>query len=268
MMVRPAMNQASAVHFIDTPAGELYARAWDAPRLAMRAPILLIHDSLGCVELWRDFPARLRDATQRTVIAYDRLGFGRSSSRTDSLRPSFVREEAEIYIPCLLRHFGIDRFVPFGHSVGGGMAVCCGAVFGDACAAIVTESAQLFAEDKTLQAIAAARIDFENAEQFARLSRYHGDKARWVLRAWTDTWLSPEFRSWSVTQELAQLRSALLAIHGDLDEFGSVEHLATARNVSTGPVTARLLTNRGHVPHKENPEQMLELVADFLKAVA
>jgi pimeloyl-ACP methyl ester carboxylesterase len=260
------MTQSFADHFIPTPAGQLYARAWNSPRIAGAAPIVLIHDSLGCVELWRDFPARLRDATRRTVIAYDRLGFGRSDSRVDSLRCSFVREEAEVYMPCLLRHFAIDRFVPFGHSVGGGMAICCGAILPQACVAIITESAQMFAEDKTLAAIAAAKIQYEDADRFARLTRYHGEKAPWVLRAWTDTWLSPEFRSWSVRQELAQLAAPLLALHGDLDEFGSGsgEHLQTARNLSTAPVTPRLLLNQGHVPHRQNPQMVVELVADFL----
>lgn len=261
------MTQSFADHFIPTPAGRLYSRVWNSLRAPAAAPIVLIHDSLGCVELWRDFPARLSDATQRMVIAYDRLGFGHSDARVDLPQSSFVREEAEIYIPSLLRHFAIDRFVPFGHSVGGGMAICCGAVLHDTCVAIITESAQMFAEDKTLAAIAAAKLEYKDSDRFARLARYHGDKTLWVLHAWTDTWLSPEFRSWNVSQELKQLTAPLLALHGELDEFGSAEHLQTARNLSTAPVTSHLLLNQGHVPHKQNPQMVVELVAEFLSTV-
>ena len=251
-------------HFVGTPRGHLFARAWIGQEASAAAPIVLIHDSLGCVELWRDFPARLRDTSRRTVIAYDRLGFGRSDPRTDQLVPSFVREEAEVSVPHVLEHFGVRHFVPFGHSVGGAMAICCGAVSGEACPALVTESAQMFAEQKTLDAIAAARIDYQNAEKFARLSRYHGEKTQWVLRAWIETWLSPAFASWSVALELAQLRSPLLAMHGELDEFGSLEHLEAARTKSGAAVMTRVLHNQGHVPHREQPLAVAELVAQFL----
>lgn len=262
------MNPAFSDHLVATPTGRLFARSWGLADSASGAPIILIHDSLGCVELWRDFPARLRDATGRVVIAYDRLGFGRSDPRNGALQVSFVREEAECYIPCLLQYFSIDRFVPFGHSVGGGMAICCGAILGEICSAIVTESAQMFAEKKTLDSIAAARIAYDNAERLARLSRYHGEKAGWVLHAWTDTWLSAPFQSWSVRQELAQLRSPLLVLHGDSDEFGSADHLTTARNLSAAPVTTHLLSNHGHVPHKESPEMVVKLVAQFLATMS
>jgi pimeloyl-ACP methyl ester carboxylesterase len=253
-------------HFVETSGGRLFARVWTPGSATDDPPLVLIHDSLGCVELWRDFPARLSSATQRTVLAYDRLGFGRSDPRTDPLRSNFIREEAEVFLPRLLEHFRIERFVPFGHSVGGGIAISCGALLRDACTGIVTEAAQTFAEQKTLLGVAEARTEYEDPDRFARLRKYHGEKAAWVLSAWIDTWLSPAFSDWNLRHELSQLRSPLLAIHGDRDEFGSPEHLELARTSSAAPVTAKLLKGVGHVPHREQPETIMQLTAQFLAA--
>jgi len=256
---------ATTEHFIETPLGRLFARAWTSADRPTKAAIVLLHDSLGCVDLWRTFPATLCTATARQVIAYDRLGFGRSDPRSDQPQPDFVRQEAETYVPCLLRHFQMKRFVAFGHSVGGAMAICCGAVLPAATAAIVTESAQVFAEDKTLQGIAAARVEYARDERFERLKKYHGEKAAWVLQAWTDTWLAPEFASWNVRRELEQLRSPLLALHGDRDEFGSLDHLEVAQRLSGAPVTTHVMQGVGHVPHKEKPDSVVDLVSRFLE---
>lgn len=262
MLIKPDLTYAD--HFVETPHGRMFARAWTPFEPARGAPIVLIHDSLGCVELWRDFPQKLSASTQRQIIAYDRLGFGRSDPRSDALRASFVREEAQIYMPHLLRYFQIERFVPFGHSVGGGMAICCGADLPGACVAVVTESAQMFAEDRTLHAIAAAKIEYAKPERFEKLQRYHGAKTSWVLRAWTDTWLSAEFASFSVRQELRTLQCPLLALHGEFDEFGSLEHLRVARDLSVGAVTTRELAGLGHVPHREAPQLVLQAVTQFI----
>jgi pimeloyl-ACP methyl ester carboxylesterase len=254
----------TADHFVDTPSGRMFARIWTPASPAHDTPIVLIHDSLGCVELWRDFPARLCNGTRLGVIAYDRLGFGRSDPRTDRLSPSFIRDEADIFLPRLLHHWSIDRFVPFGHSVGGGMAIQCGVLHPQACPAIITEAAQTFSEEITLLGVAAAQSEYQEPERFARLRKYHGDKAAWVLSAWIDTWLSPEFSTWNLRSELSQLRSPLLALHGDRDEFGSPEHLEVARRTSGAAVTTHLLEGIGHVPHRERPERVVDLVARFL----
>lgn len=262
MLIKPDPTHAD--HFIDSPYGRMFARVWTPFEHAKGAPIVLLHDSLGCVELWRDFPEKLSASTQRQIVAYDRLGFGRSDPRSDHLRATFVREEAEIYMPYLLRYFQIEHFIPFGHSVGGGMAICCGAGLPSACVAVVTESAQMFAEDRTLNAIAAAKLQYATSERFDKLKRYHGTKTSWVLRSWTDTWLSAEFASFNVRQELRTLQCPLLALHGDLDEFGSLEHLRVARELSGGGVTTRELPGLGHVPHREAPQLVLQTVTQFM----
>lgn len=253
-------------HSIPVPGGNVFAREWRAAAGAADPPLILIHDSLGSVALWRDFPAQLAQGSGRRVIAYDRLGFGQSSARHDRLTRGFVTEEAQIYLPALLRHFRLERFIAFGHSVGGGMAVCAAAALADSCAALVIESAQMFAEDRTLQGIAAAKIDFQNDVNMARLRRYHADKAPWVLEAWTGSWLSPQFADWNLREELTRIRCPVLALHGDHDEFGSLHHAEIIRASVAGPVEVEIIEGGGHVPHREQPAAIVEKVVKFLAA--
>lgn len=254
-------------HTVTTPGGRLFVREWPPARAAPAPPLVLIHDSLGCVELWRDFPQLVCAQTGRRVIAYDRLGFGRSDARSGPLSNAFVRAEAESSMPRILEHLGMSRFIAFGHSVGGGMAVHCATALAAACAGVITESAQMFAEDRTLREIAAAKLTYRDPAQLAKLRRYHGDKAQWVLDAWTDTWLSPEFASWTLRAELPRIRCPMLAIHGEDDEFGSLAHPEMIRASSGGRTQICILPGFGHVPHREQPGKIAAIVAGFVARI-
>jgi len=225
---------------------------------------LLFHDSLGCVDLWRDFPERLASATRRVVVAYDRLGFGRSDPYPGLLPAHFIRDEAVNSVASLQEQLGLGVFIPFGHSVGGGMAVATAARLPDLCTALVTESAQAFVEDRTLAGIRAAKAAFQEPGQIERLERYHGSKARWVLDAWTETWLSPAFAHWTLDEDLKQVRCPALAIHGDEDEYGSERHPKRIARLTPGPSEPVILSSCGHVPHRERPEEVLREITDFL----
>ncbi|WP_174908485.1 alpha/beta fold hydrolase [Burkholderia diffusa] len=257
--------------WVETPQGRLFAKRWRgvparAPAApAPVAPIVLLHDSLGCVELWRDFPAQLARATRRDVIAYDRLGFGRSDRHPGQLGMTFVRDEADHGFHALLERFGIDAFVAFGHSVGGGMAAGCAAAYPARCRALVTVSAQAFVEDRTRDGIREAGQQFDAPGQLDRLARYHGDKAEWVLRAWVDTWLSPAFRDWSLDDELPRVHCATLAIHGEQDEYGSDVHPKRIAARVAGPSSFLLLDGCGHMPHRERTDDVLAAVATLLR---
>lgn len=245
--------------WIDLAGRRVFARRWRAADDAV--PIVLLHDSLGAVDLWRGFPGQLAHALGRTVIAYDRLGYGRSDPHPGTQPLSFIRDEADTAFAALREQLTLDAFVLFGHSVGGGMAVACAARHADGCSALVTESAQAFVEDRTLAGIVAAKRTFEREEQLARLRRLHGDKAEWVLQAWTDTWLAPEFAGWTLDDELRGVRCPVLAIHGDRDEFGSERHPQRIAGLTRG--TASILAGCGHVPHREHESTVIELVKRF-----
>lgn len=255
-------------HWVEHPQGRIFARCW-TPSSAVSTsmpdrPIVLFHDSLGSVELWRDFPAELSAATGRRVVAYDRLGFGRSDPRNEPPALDFIADESKTYFPVVREQLGFGRFIAFGHSVGGGMAVHCAAEFTADCEGLITESAQAFPEERTLQGVAAAKEQFRDETQLQRLSKYHGDKARWVLDAWTESWLHPEFESWSLAAVLPRVRCPLLAIHGVDDEYGSTRHPEIIGQLCGGPSRVEILPDTHHVPHRERPEIVLELVAAFI----
>ena len=254
--------------WVERPQGRIFVREWTPPGAQGASPIVLFHDSLGSVELWRDFPAALCAATGRRVIAYDRPGFGRSDARSGRPALSFVADEAGQVFPLLREQLGFTRFIAFGHSVGGGMAVHCAAAFADDCEALITESAQAFLEERTVRGIEAAKEAFKDEEQVRRLGRYHGDKARWVLEAWTESWLHPDFADWSLAEVLPRVRCPLLAIHGAEDEYGSVRHPQMIAELCSGPARLEIMEDTFHVPHREQPARVLEMVAGFLRGLA
>ena len=276
MTRRRPSDIASSDLWVAHPQGRIFARAWTPPGTpgagegsdgARASAIVLFHDSLGCVELWRDFPAALCAASGRRVIAYDRLGFGHSAARAELPALDFVAEEARVFFPVLREQLGLERFVAFGHSVGGGMAVNCAALFASACDALITESAQVFPEALTLSSIAQAKGQFADGAQLKRLERYHGDKARWVLDAWTESWLHPGFAAWSLKSVLPQVRCPVLALHGVHDEYGTTIHPELIGGLSAGPAQIEILPETFHVPHRERPEVVIERVCGFLEPV-
>lgn len=147
------------------------------------------------------------------------------------------------------------------------MAAMVAARYGAQCKAVVTESAQAFVEDRTLQGIRAAQQDFARPGQLARLEKYHGDKAAWVLSAWVDTWLSQPFADYRLDEALERVRCPVLAIHGEHDEFGSLVHPERIRDRARGPVEVEIVAGGGHVPHREQPERIAQRIARFLARV-
>jgi len=254
--------------WVDHPDGRIFVRTWgkssDTSLPQKEAPIVLFHDSLGCVDLWRDFPARLSAATGRQIIAYDRLGFGRSDPRTDIPTLDFVSDEAKTYFPAIREQLGIQKFIAFGHSVGGGMAIHCATRFPADCEALITESAQAFLEDRTAQGIMTAKQQFKDEQQIERLRKYHGAKAKWVVDAWTETWLDPEFATWSLTGILPAVTCPVLAIHGVFDEYGSTRHPELIGQLCSGPSRVEIMAETYHVPHRERPEAVIDMVSRFL----
>lgn len=249
--------------WIESNTSRLFARRWHPRTVRSDAALVLLHDSLGCVELWRDFPRSLAEATGREVIAYDRLGFGRSAAHPHRLNSCFIAAEAHDGFAATIRHFHLNRFAVLGHSVGGAMAAHCAAASAGHCQALITLSAQAFVEERTLQGICSARQSFSQPEQLARLERYHGDRATWVLDAWVNSWLADEFRDWCLDAVLPQVQCPLLAIHGNEDEYGSLRHPERITALAAGPAETLVLPC-GHLPHREQPERVLEAIADFL----
>lgn len=253
---------------IPTPRGQLFASRW-VPETAnsTQPPIILMHDSLGCITLWRNFPEKLAKRTGRTVIAYDRLGFGRSDPHPGLLAPpDFITDEADGDFNIVIKHFDIANFVVLGHSVGGGMGIGIAATTPIQCKGLISISAQTFAEEKTIEGVRTAQKTFAEPEQIERLTKYHGDKVEWILGAWIENWLSPAFEGWSLTPLIGAIICPILAIHGEDDEYGSPAHAERIKQRATTPVTLSVLQGEGHVPHKTSTQEVLASIENFLSS--
>lgn len=250
---------------INVQGGQVFSRTWEMPN--SKSPIVLLHDSLGSVDLWGSFPLSLAETTKRTVIAYDRLGFGKSSPRSELPSIRFISEEAELYFPSIKKELNIKNFCLFGHSVGGGMAVVIASRFQEECKAVITESAQAFVEDITARGIQIAKEKFKNPEAVEKLKKLHGEKAHWVLSAWIDVWLSPDFAEWSLKETLPKVFCPLLAIHGDRDEYGSRKFPEIISGLAGGKSQMELIADCGHIPHREKKDIVLQLATSFLEGI-
>jgi pimeloyl-ACP methyl ester carboxylesterase len=253
---------------VPTPLGALYAKAWypsaaEDARSGDLDPIVLLHDSLGSVVLWRDFPELLARATGRTVLAYDRLGYGRSGPRFGAIGFTYVHDEAEQVVHVAQACLDAARFVPFGHSIGAGMAIATAVRFPERCGAVISESAQAYVDARIVEGVRIESTALQTTG-LERLARYHGGQAEWVLDAWAGTWTDPAFGSWSLRADLAAIRCPALVIHGDADEYASTCHPEFMRRLIPARTRVEIVPSCGHIPHRQKPADILAIVQSFL----
>ena len=226
--------------------------------------LVFLHEGLGCVEMWKTFPERLCEATGLPGLIYDRQGHGRSSPLTETRTPEYQHEEALDFLPQVLRRLNIQRPVLIGHSDGGTIALIFAARFPDWPVCVVTEAAHVFVEEVTVQGIRQAKQAFETTNLPDKLAKYHGDKTRDIFSAWADTWLDPKYHSWNIESELPSIRCPLLVIQGEKDEYGSLEQVESIVDNSSGPAEPLIIPGRGHIPHLEAEDEVIEGVVGFL----
>jgi pimeloyl-ACP methyl ester carboxylesterase len=249
--------------FLDVGAQHLEYRMI-GPRPDAAPTLVLLHEGLGCVGLWGDFPERLAAATGAGVFAYSRAGFGRSSAVTLPRPLSFMHDEARDVLPPLLAAIGFRRGLLIGHSDGASIAaIYAGSVQDHRVRGLVLMAPHLFTEDATVNGVAQAREAYAQGDLRARLARWHSH-VDCAFRTWSESWSNPAFRSWNIREELAYIRVPILIIQGAGDQYGTVRQIETAQEECYCPVEVALLAEAGHAPHREAAEVTLDLVAGFV----
>lgn len=250
---------------LDDHALRLRTLGSDHPAAARRPTLVLLHDSLGCITVWRDFPGRLAAALGCDALVYDRRGYGRSSSFAPEPRtPRYLEEEADV-LARVLDACAVGPAVLFGHSDGGSIALVAAARDPERVRAVVTEGAHVFVEERTLAGIRDAREALRTTDLRDRLRRHHGERTDGVTAAWIDVWLSPGFRDWNIERYLTDVRCPTLVLQGADDEYGTPEQVhAIVRGVA-GPARAHLLPGVGHTPHRAASDEVLRITAAFLR---
>jgi pimeloyl-ACP methyl ester carboxylesterase len=222
--------------------------------------LVFLHEGLGSIALWRDFPARLAEATGRRALLYSRAGHGGSPVPDEPRTPRFMHEEALDVLPRLLEAHAIERPILVGHSDGGSIALIHAARH--PVSGLVVLAPHVFVEDLSVASIEEARETFASTDLSARMARYHRDPQA-TFRLWNDIWLAPEFRDWNIEDVLGDIRVPVLAIQGEHDQYGTIAQIDAIEAGVAGPFT-RVLVDARHSPHLEAPEPTLAAAADFI----
>ena len=225
--------------------------------------IVLLHEGLGCVGLWDEFPDRLQQATGAGVFVYSRAGYGKSSPVTLPRPLTFMHEEARAVLPKLLDAIGFRRGLLLGHSDGASIAtIYAGSVQDHRVRGLVLIAPHFFTEDSGVAEIARAKHAYATTDLRARLARWHADVDN-AFRGWNEAWLDPGFRAWDITESLAYIRVPILIVQGENDQYGTLRQVEVAREECYCPVEVALLPNVRHAPHREAPALLLDTVSEF-----
>jgi len=220
-----------------------------------RPSLLLLHEGLGCVAMWRDFPAKLAAATGCRVVVWSRPGYGGSQPYPEARQIGYMHREAEESLPALLAALNIERPVLIGHSDGGSIALIFAGTFPGVPLGIAVLAPHEFVEEITLAGIRNARSAWENTDWPTKLGRYHLDAPR-VFREWNDTWLSAPFRDWNIEPYLPKIRCPVLAIQGEDDEYATMRQIEVIAEQVPGTQLLKL-PDCGHTPQRDQEAAVL-----------
>lgn len=229
--------------------------------------LVYLHEGLGSVDMWRQFPSQLCDAAACRGLVYSRYGYGGSTPKLpDEKWPvSYMHDHARTQLPALLEVLNLhhERVVLYGHSDGASIALLYAAMYPERVKGVVVAAPHIFVEDITITSIEAARQAYLHTDLPQRLGRFHAhpDSAFW---GWNDVWLNPEFRAWNITEYLSDIQCPVLAIQGEDDEYGTLEQIYGIQRILPDTQLC-ILPDCRHSPHKDQTLSVIERVQGFMQ---
>ena len=224
--------------------------------------IVFLHEGLGSLALWKDFPQRCAEAAGCGALIYSRYGYGQSAPLTEPRKVGFMHDEALKTLPDLLDQLEIENPILFGHSDGGSIALIHAGGSGRPVRAVIAMAPHVFVEDFSIRSIEAAKVSYQTTDLRQKLGRYHADPDS-AFRGWNDIWLHPDFRAWNIEEYLPQIACPVLAIQGYDDEYGTMEQIDRIERAIAHAEILKL-HDCGHSPHRDQPEAVIEAAASFL----
>ncbi|MFN2644703.1 MAG: alpha/beta fold hydrolase [Burkholderiales bacterium] len=249
---------------LTTAAGRTLAYEWLGEAGGDTPTLVFLHEGLGSIRQWRDFPAKVAAASGCRALVYDRYGYGQSALLQEAKRTGrFMHDEALAALPELLKSLGVERPLLLGHSDGASIALI-HAGANHPVRGVVAMAPHVFIEPICLTSIEKAAQAFESTDLAARLGRYHRD-ARKTFYGWADVWLDPQFKGWDIREDyLPDVACPVLAVQGYGDEYGTMAQLDEIAPRVKGPCELLKLENCGHAPFRDRPETTLEAVLRFI----
>jgi pimeloyl-ACP methyl ester carboxylesterase len=228
-------------------------------------PLVFLHEGLGSVAMWRDFPQRVAAATGAETVVYSRRGYGKSSKLAGKRAVDYMHREARETLPAVLQPLKLQRPILIGHSDGASIALI-HAAGGHDLTGLVVMAPHIFVEDLTITSIEGARETYRTTDLGKRLGRYHDD-ADHTFWGWNDIWLDPAFRTWNIEALLPNIRAPILALQGADDEYGTPAQVTRIRDQVLVPCTVTLLQACKHSPHRDQPEATLRAISRFVESL-
>jgi len=237
---------------------------WYGPPPSEAPTLVFLHEGLGCVSMWRDFPQQMVAATRCGALVYSRAGYGKSDPAQQPRSVRFMHDEALITLPQVLAAMAIREAILVGHSDGGSIALIhAGGAPATVVSRLILEAPHVFVEEVGLHSIRGIAEEYGNGQLRRRLERYHGKNVDETFWGWNDVWLDPEFRSWNIEEYLPQIRVPVLLLQGEDDQYGTLRQIEAIEKGCPAPVSKRLLAHCGHSPHLDQPELMIEAITEF-----
>jgi pimeloyl-ACP methyl ester carboxylesterase len=222
----------------------------------------MLHEGLGSVAMWKNFPERVAKATGCGVLVYSRYGHGKSGRLAEKRSVDFMHHEATVVLPELLAQNGIQRPILLGHSDGASIALIYAGTWPERVRGLILEAPHVFVEEFGLRSTRAIRKLYESGDLPKKLSRYH-DHVDEMFRGWNDIWLDPQFRDWNVEEYLGAITCPTLVIQGENDEYGTLAHVEVIQR-RVPRAQALILHRCGHSPHRDQPELTLDALRKFV----
>lgn len=234
------------------------------PGNAGHPPLVFLHEGLGSVALWRDFPDKVARHLSAPALVYSRFGYGQSDGLLASNTSRFMHIEAKEVLPILLDRLGIEKPLLIGHSDGASIALIHAAAAARPVQGLVLMAPHVFVEPICVDAIAKIRATYFTSDLKQRLAKYHANVGDAFL-GWADTWLLPEFRAWSIEELVPDITAPMLLIQGVDDEYGTLAQLDRIEAAAQVPTTRLALANCGHSPHRDQEAAVLDAIARFAR---
>jgi pimeloyl-ACP methyl ester carboxylesterase len=238
---------------------------WLGPGPDEAPTLVFLHEGLGCVDLWKDFPERVAEATGWGALVYSRAGYGKSDPCVLPRPLGFMHTEGLVTLPRVLDAAGIRRAVLVGHSDGASIALInAGGLRDERIVGLALMAPHVLVEQITVESIREAGEAYEKTDLRLHLSRYHGDNVDCAFLGWNRAWLHPVFRSWNLEIFLPGIEAPVLLIQGKEDNYGTTLQLETIERGLPAPPEIRLLERCGHSPFRDQPESTLQALAGFV----